>query len=155
MAQYGLFPTVETKDLNGRTLTLPRDLPGDPTLVLVAFTQAQQAGVNRWITALDLKNEPDTAWIEMPAVAGGTRIIAPMLDSWMRGGIPDPDMRARTITVYGRDRFLEAFDLRSIADVCVVVVEQSGTIRLVVQGPPNPERIGQIREAMAGQDQQR
>lgn len=148
MAQYGPFPTVETKDLNGRELTLPQDLPGTPTLVLIAFTQGQQSGVNRWIDAMQLESREDIQWIEMPVVASGTRVIGPMLDGWMRQGIQDLEMRARTITVYGRRKYLRAFGLDTFREVAVVVAFPDGRVQQVVQGEPTEDRLAAIERAL-------
>ena len=36
-----IFPDLEADDLNGRTLSLPKDLPGQPTIVLIAFKRKE------------------------------------------------------------------------------------------------------------------
>jgi hypothetical protein len=42
------FPSETGRDLNGRTLQLPRDFEGDADLVFVAFVRGQQADVDTW-----------------------------------------------------------------------------------------------------------
>ena len=44
------FPEVRGRSLLGAELALPRDLPGERTLVVVAFERWQQARVDRWIS---------------------------------------------------------------------------------------------------------
>lgn len=40
------LPAVQAKDLNGRLLTLPKDLPGERTIAIVAFQREQQPNVD-------------------------------------------------------------------------------------------------------------
>jgi len=42
------FPTVSGRDTQGRRLTLPDDLDGEQTLVVVSFHQRQRSLVNSW-----------------------------------------------------------------------------------------------------------
>ena len=48
-AADGVLPTLTSEDLNGATHTLPSGLPGDPTIVFIAYKQRQQDDVNTWV----------------------------------------------------------------------------------------------------------
>ena len=45
-AAQQVFPAVTADDLNGISKTLPSDLPGDPTIVFIAYKQGQQPDVD-------------------------------------------------------------------------------------------------------------
>ena len=106
-----IFPDLEADDLNGRTLSLPKDLPGKPTIVLIAFKRKQQSSVDEWVDRLDLLPEGGPAWIEMPVVGRGAAIFRSFVDKGMRAGITSEVMRGRTITIYSSRR---AFNLSLI-----------------------------------------
>ena len=99
-----IFPDLEADDLNGRTLSLPKDLPGQPTIVLIAFKRKQQSSVDAWVDRLDLLPEGGPAWIEMPVVGRGAAIFRSFVDKGMRAGITSEFMRGRTITIYSSRR---------------------------------------------------
>ncbi|MGB2497258.1 MAG: hypothetical protein ACPH9Y_02740, partial [Planktomarina sp.] len=48
------FPLVDADDLNGRAVSLPDDLPGDPTIVFIAYKRNQQPSINAWVAGLGL-----------------------------------------------------------------------------------------------------
>ena len=56
------LPNLAVEDLNGRTLDLPSDLPGNPTIVFIAFKQNQQPLINAWVESLDLQAQTGLAW---------------------------------------------------------------------------------------------
>lgn len=140
-----VFPTLEADTLTGRTVSLPRDLPGDPTIILVAFSQDAQETVNAWVRALGLRSEGGPDWVEVPAVSRPTRLIKGLLDGWMRDGIPDPAMRDRTITVY-----VDQADLRRRlglpwgSDAAALVVARDGSVILSVVGPPTEQEVARF-----------
>ncbi len=58
------LPYLDARDLTGIERVLPRDLPADPCVVLLAFRQRQQADVDDWVSAL-----PGLPVIEVPLLA--------------------------------------------------------------------------------------
>lgn len=131
------FPVIEAADLNGRRVTLPNDLPGSPSLVLVVFNRAQQPVADAWIAALDLRRRNDIDWIELPVLRAILKPGSPFVDAGMRAGMPDRDGRARIITTYGQRGFIEAAGLPSFTTPYTMVVDRSGRIRLALPGAPS------------------
>ena len=41
------FPQLDADDLNGRSVSLPQDLPGDPTIVFIAYKRKSAAKYQR------------------------------------------------------------------------------------------------------------
>ncbi|MEM9287451.1 MAG: hypothetical protein AAGA36_03860 [Pseudomonadota bacterium] len=143
------FPEIKTEDLTGGKAAFPADFPGDPTLVLVAFEQEQQKDVDQWVAALSLKDDVSIPWIEMPTVARRYRLIKPLLDGWMRDGIPAIADQERVFTVYTRRKsFRSALGVTRSDTVLAVVARPNGQICAIVEGLPTPEAIERIRGAM-------
>ncbi len=143
-----IFPDLEADDLNGRTLSLPKDLPGQPTIVLIAFKRKQQSSVDAWVDRLDLLPEGGPAWIEMPVVGRGAAIFRSFVDKGMRAGITSEVMRGRTITIYSSRRaFNNALGIRSMKDIYVALVDPNGTVHILIQGDVSEEKMKKLRSA--------
>lgn len=143
-----IFPDLEADDLNGRTLSLPKDLPGQPTIVLIAFKRKQQSSVDAWVDRLDLLPEGGPAWIEMPVVGRGAAIFRSFVDKGMRAGITSEFMRGRTITIYSSRRaFNNALGIQSMKDIYVALVDPNGTVHILIQGDVSEEKMKKLRSA--------
>ena len=145
----GTFPSIETKDLNGRRLRFPRDFPDLPSLALIAFEQHHQLEVDSWVAGMRLDQEGAPPWIEFPVVGSQNIVERWMLDFWMRGGIPETDRRARVVTLYvSREAFAHALGLPSVTEAHVAVLGPSGSVRVVVTGRYRPEKEAVLRKAL-------
>ena len=82
----GRMPIIKAETLNEREVTLPQDLPGVKTLVLIAFEREQQKNVDTWVNGLSLKSNP-FAWIETPVIDPKNPIFRAFINSGMRRGI--------------------------------------------------------------------
>ena len=143
-----IFPDLEADDLNGRTLSLPKDLPGQPTIVLIAFKRKQQSSVDEWVDRLDLLPEGGPAWIEMPVVGRGAAIFRSFVDKGMRAGITSEFMRGRTITIYSSRRaFNSALGIQSMKDIYVALVDPNGTVHILIQGDVSEEKVKKLLAA--------
>ena len=143
-----IFPDLEADDLNGRTLSLPKDLPGQPTIVLIAFKRKQQSSVDEWVDRLDLLPEGGPAWIEMPVVGRGAAIFRSFVDKGMRAGITSEVMRGRTITIYSSRRaFNNALGIQSMKDIYVALVDPNGTVHILIQGDVSEEKVKKLLAA--------
>jgi len=96
------FPRIESKSLDGRSITLPDDLRGEPVLLLVAYKQETQFDVDRWLLGLQFTETPVRVY-ELPTIKGAVPgLFANKIDQGMRGGIPDLDENI-VVTVYKKD----------------------------------------------------
>lgn len=151
-AHAGSFPQVSAENLLGDKAEFPRDLPGDPALILVAFKRNQQSDVDAWIGALGLKDRPAIAWIEMPVVGGAAKMMKPLLDGWMRDGIPDLGAQARVFTLYSsRKRFKKALGTPKTPGIVAVVAKPDGRIITLVEGGPTPQSVSAIFTALGAE----
>ncbi|MEM9655713.1 MAG: hypothetical protein AAGA65_26740 [Actinomycetota bacterium] len=125
------FPEVVSRDLNGLTVTLPRDFPTALTVVLVAYERDDQRAIDSWIPALSAleAEEPSLRYVELPVVGEASLPERVALDFWMRRGIPGEDGRARTITLYTeREPFRRALDIEVDDQISVLLVDAEDRI---------------------------
>ncbi|MEM6465251.1 MAG: hypothetical protein AAF679_01920 [Pseudomonadota bacterium] len=149
MADMGQFPRVTAQDLNGRSVTLPKDLPSDPSIVIAAFKRTDQAAVDTWVEGMDLKGALDGRWIELPVIARGWRVMKPVIDNGMRSGITANKDRARAITLFrNRKEFVALFGEERFDRIYVLVVARDGTISHVESGTYSPQGAERILAAM-------
>lgn len=142
----GIFPTVTADDLNGVSHTLPAGLPGDPTIVFVAYKQNQQDAVNGWVEALGLDPARGAQFIELPVVGSGAKLIRPIVDNGMRSGITDTKMRARTITLYQNPAVINTpLGFTGRESIRVLLVRQNGTVLWSTSGTVSAKGLADLR----------
>ena len=125
------FPPVEGKDLNERTLSLPGDFAGPASLVFVAFERSQQEDVDSWKPFVQemQRLRPGLRFYELPEIGKGYTWLRGFIDGGMVSGIPDPNLRASTITLYIEVApFVKALGVETTKTIAAFVVAPSGEI---------------------------
>lgn len=144
------FPAVDGRTLLGAHVVLPAHFPADRTLAVVAFQRGQQSRVDRWIELAVAAGVPPTprgasgsipvAVVEVPVLSTQWRPVRRFIDGGMTAGIGDPDVLARTITVYTDvDAFQRVLAIPSSNDVHALVVDRDGTILARGCGDPDDQ----------------
>jgi hypothetical protein len=142
------FPAVNGRSLLGVDVALPGDFPADRTLAVVAFQRWQQARVDQWIARAVAAGVPPTtrgrtglipvAVVEVPVLSTQWRPVRRFIDGGMTAGIGDPDVLARTITVYADvAAFQQSLAIAGSDDVHALVVTRDGTILARGHGDPD------------------
>lgn len=150
VASKSQFPRLTTQNLNERASTFPTELPGDVTLVLIAFYRKQQADLDVWIEELGLNGADAPAWIEMPVVPDYGSLWRAFVDNGMRSGITTAEARARVFTVYGnRDKFRADLNLPSADQVYVLAVRRDGNILARAEGSYTQAKSAPLRRAVS------
>ena len=140
------FPELDGVSLLGQALRLPADLPADPTLVLLAFRQRQQAQVDRWIARAG-----DAPVVEIPCLGRQWRPVRRFIDGGMASSIGDPVVLARTITVYGDvGAILRAIGAPGPDEVQARVVACDGTVLAAAAGEPEGTGWAAVDAALRG-----
>ena len=100
--KVAIFPKLEADNLNKQMVQLPGGLAGDLNLMLIAFERAQQADIDTWLPHLPgvAVRHPNFAYYELPVIERMNFLMRWTINTGMRGGIPDKQQRARTITLY-------------------------------------------------------
>ena len=110
---------------------MPSEFEGEVNLLLIAFLQKQQADVDTWLKPLPLiaKANPKLRFYELPTLKGMNRMVRWFINNGMRGGIPDKDQRARTITLYiDKEPFKKSLGLGSEDQIYAVLIDKSGKV---------------------------
>jgi hypothetical protein len=129
-------------------VALPAGFPAERTLAIVAFQRWQQSRVDLWIERAVAAGVPATtrgqappipvAVVEIPALSTQWRPVRRFIDGGMTAGIRDPDVLARTITIYTDVRaFRRSLAIPDGEDVWAFVVTRDGSI--VARGHGDPE----------------
>lgn len=139
------FPTITAENLNREPVTLPDDLAGNPALVLIAYKRQQQTNVNTWLDRMDEIEAaiPGVQIIETPTISSGTwGWMAGFIDGGMRSGIPDPEARARTITLYTDvSLFNQALMIEDTDTIYAVLLDAEGEVVGKIEGDFTQDKI--------------
>jgi len=131
----GTLPEITAETLAERKVTLPRDLPGERTLVLMNFEREQEKASDTWIVGLGLRRST-VAWAVVPVIEKQNAFVAGMITSGMRMGTSDLAERDRTIPLFeNQKRILTAMKFKSgTKSNYAVVVDRAGHVLAVAQG---------------------
>jgi hypothetical protein len=143
------MPSLKAANLNERVVTLPADLPGEKTLVLMAFLREQQPDVNTWIEGMKLLDSK-LPWVEVPVVGAGGRLWQGLVNAGMRSGIREETMRERVITLFtDRLTLLRTMNLPGEGKVVLaLVMNRSGDVLAQVQGQHSEDKAKLLLAAM-------
>ena len=150
------FPALKVRDLEGAEHVIPDGLTGGPHVIILAFQRWHQALVEQWKPDLEAlaQRHPGTEIWEVPSLSSGYRLFRGGIDGGMRAGIPDPETRRHTLTVY-TDLHALAKDLEidSLDTVHLFLVDCSGTVLWQASGEPDAECLLSLDAAIAAADQ--
>ena len=146
------FPVVTSTNLEGKTLTLPRDFAGERNIVFVAFLRKQQEDVDTWVPFVKqvIGRTPGVDYYELPTIK---RMVAPMrwmINRGMKGGIDDRSARDRTVTLYiDKDAFKQALGITDENVIHVLVVDRAGHVLWQTTGSFGAEKGRELEAALA------
>jgi hypothetical protein len=126
------FPRLAARDLDGREVALPAGLPGEWTVVIMAFRREQQELADSWVPWLEQRAaaDPRLGFVELPVIGPPWWPARPVIDGGMAAAIRDKKTRQRTLTVYT--------DIRRVTEP--LGISDRGTIWLFLV-----DRVGQVR----------
>jgi hypothetical protein len=153
------FPAVHGRSLFGLDINLPSGFPAELTLAVVAFKRWHQDTVDRWIARAVAAGIPPTtrgaagrmpvAVVEVPVLSTAWRPARRFIDGGMTAGIGDPDVLARTITVYTNvAAFQRALGIPGSEDVHALVLRRDGTILARGRGDPDDLSWGAVASVL-------
>lgn len=146
------FPMITAENLNKKQVTLPGDLAGRPALVLIAYQRQQQTNVNTWLDRIDEIEAaiPGVQIIETPTISSGKwGWMAGFIDGGMRSGIPDPEARGRTITLYTDvSLFNQALMIEDTDTIYAVLLDEVGEVMKIVQGDYEHMKLMRLKKSL-------
>jgi hypothetical protein len=103
-----VFPSVSGQTLEKVPMTLPDDLKGQVTLLLIGYKQDSQFDIDRWLIGLDM-TQTQVPVFEVPTIQGlFPRMFSTFIDNGMRSGIPKPLWKG-VVTIYKDGDRVQAF----------------------------------------------
>jgi hypothetical protein len=146
------FPTVTARNLAGRQVTLPAELPGELRILLIAFQRRHQDLISSWTPFLEEleRANPNVRAYELPVIRELPAAVQAFIDEGMEAGIADPAARERTLTAYlDKTGFRQALDLLDEDTIYVLVVDGRGEVRWRARGAYTPEGGRSLLESVA------
>ena len=147
------FPAVEARSLDGRRLMLPSELGGERNLLAVAFRRNHQGDVDSWLEDFAAAEAADPALrsYEIPVISRRWSPARGFIDGGMAAAIRDPEVLARTLTVYGDvSRVSDALGLPDRSQIAVVLCDRDGVVEWLRQGSRTEAPAAELREVLAG-----
>lgn len=142
-----VFPSVQGKNLNKVSKTVPDDFTSQHLIAIVAFQQWHQRNVDQTIELLE-KNAFGEQFeiIEIPVIQKATRFRQIRLDALMRAAIRDHRIRNRTITVYlDKKEFMTSLGIETDGSIHWFVIHRNAnTILLRGEGVITPNDLERI-----------
>ncbi|UCG25147.1 MAG: hypothetical protein JSW55_03885, partial [Chloroflexota bacterium] len=106
-------------------------------LVFIAFLRQHQDLIDEWVPFVEqLASEfPGLQYYEFPTLPRKGFLYRTFLNEGMRAGIPDPEIRARTITLYlDKSAFREALDIQHERSMWVYLFDKEGEVLWRTEG---------------------
>jgi hypothetical protein len=129
-----MLPAVTGTNLAGAKVTLPDDLRGKPSVLLVAYRRGTQADVDRWISFVS-QTMPGLTFLEVPTIANPVwRPLAGWIDGGMKRGVSQERWH-QVVTLYEDAPILKDFlGDRGGHATHVVLLDDSGRVRWFYAG---------------------
>ncbi|NTU85081.1 MAG: hypothetical protein HGA45_37930 [Chloroflexales bacterium] len=131
------FPTLGARSLSGRGYTLPSDLDGALTVLVLAFQPWHQALGASWLPFLEqqMDRHPALRAYVLVIVPSVYTLARPFIDGGMIGMIADPALHDQTVTVYTDvGQLTQALEIPTTDTITVLLLDQAGRVRWHGQG---------------------
>lgn len=123
------FPKVKGSTLSQKSVTLPKDVLGRPSVLLLGFEQKTQFDIDRWLIGLDMANIQCQIF-ELPTINNWlAQLFATRIDNGMRSGIPS-NLWSSVITIYQDGDKLQQFTgNQQPNNARVIVLDAKGEVK--------------------------
>lgn len=147
--KIGQMPVIQAETLSERKVVLPRDLPGEKTLALIAFARNQKPNIETWLEGLSLRTTKEP-WVELPIIEMNSTKMRFFINGGMRRGVKSETMRDKIITLYTeRIPLLKSMGLPPKTNtIYVVIVTRSGEVLASVEGDYTKEKATVLEKAL-------
>lgn len=140
------FPDVLGKSLSGRKISLPHDVQGKISILVVYFYQEARPQVQEWHNLLLKKYGKcdDLICIEMLMVRDYAYLYSFILDRKLKRIIPRR-RHENVLLYYGKlERYYYYFDVNNLADCYVFMLDKKGKVCLSDFGSVTQEKTDKI-----------
>ena len=147
------FPQVVGINLEGEEVALPAGFEGQRNLVAIGFEREHQVDIDTWIAVADdlMADNETLRFYEVPTIYELGAASRLWINNGMRQGIPAPEARARTITVYlDREAFRAALAIPDVDDIQILLLNEAGKVLWRTEGPVTLEAKADLERALSG-----
>jgi hypothetical protein len=146
-----VFPTVSFYTLSKERVTLPADLHGDRTLLLLYFDLTQQRDIDDWNAVIDRWRASD------PSLSSYTLLVSPqknILSRWwqnasIRNASPDANHWPTTLPIYVDKRAFERqLSISSEKQVVLLLTDRKGRVLSRVIGSSTDKSRSAMKTAL-------
>ncbi|MFN8484688.1 MAG: hypothetical protein U0768_16760 [Anaerolineae bacterium] len=151
-SKTGTFPSIETRNLEGRAFRLPTDFEGDLNIIILAFQRWQQDIIDVWAPHLDALAARHTGVCiyELPTLANRYRMVQRFIDGGMAAGIASREARERTLTIYtDKRRFLAPLGVTDESTITLLLVDRQGRVVWRGSGEYSSATLASLEAAIA------
>jgi hypothetical protein len=131
------FPEITGKNLEKKQYNIPYDLEGELNMLIIPFQRWHQTLVDQWSLFLNnIENlNHDFRYYEIPTLNITYKVMRFMIDGGMRAGIPDKQIRERTITTYlNKSLFKRHLNIQSEDTIYLFLIRKNGEILWRTEG---------------------
>jgi hypothetical protein len=125
------FPDISGENLEKKKYNIPYDLEGELNVVIIPFQRWHQSLVDEWSYFLNKieQSNPDFRYYEVPTLNSAYKVMRFMIDGGMRAGIPQRNVRERTITLYtNKPLFEKQLNIKSEDTIYLFLIRKNGEI---------------------------
>lgn len=145
------IPAASGTALDGHNVTLPRDLSGHATVLILGFSQHSQDTTTAWEKPVrtSLVTTPGINFFDMPFLEDAPSLIRPIIIRSIRKQVPDILKPNFVPLTSGQDAWKQATGFtKSAPDAAyVLLVDHSGKIRWQTHEPYSEALFAQLSQA--------
>lgn len=146
----GRLPSIATKRLDQQQVELPRQLPAERTLALVAYSRSHRAEIDSWIKGLHLDEDKSITWFRMPVLNDpGDQGARAAIENKLLAHHPAENDRTRLVPVFtDRQAFIRTLGLSGTEHASVVVLNRDGKVLARAEGMFDEHKAQALRETL-------
>jgi hypothetical protein len=151
LAAPATIPTATATALDGHTVSLPRDLPGRATILILGFSQHSQTATTAWEKPIrsSLASAPAIGYLDMPILEDAPSFIRPLILRSIRKQVPDV-LKPNFLPLTSNEaawKQLTHFSPTSPDAAYVLLVDRAGNIRWQTHEPFSPTHFEELATA--------
>ena len=139
------FPEVTAESLAKTRESIPESAKGKVTLIAVAFLQQSQPQLDSWLEPFINKfgSKEEFTFYEVPMISSGYKFMRFVIDSGMRGGIPQ-NKHKHVVTMYGNvEQYMNELNLDARFGYAFLL-DKEGIIQWQGQGFSTTETLKEL-----------
>jgi hypothetical protein len=145
------IPTATAIALDGHAVSLPRDLPGRATILILGFSQHSQTATTAWEKPIrtTLAAAPAIGYYDIPFLEDAPSFIRPLILRSIRKQVPDP-LKPNFLPLTSNEatwKQLTNFSPATPDAAYVLLVDRSGNIRWQTHEPFTPTHFEELATA--------